>query len=175
MQTRKLWTAGWTALVLTFATSLPLVAQAAEKRDQSYVKTNFRTLYKTALPVGDVPNHEILQEANIADIKYSPNSDFKIKEEWVYSQSDLVDGNGNQSGYFYDTHEDGSHTYGAFKGTVKTTSGQDGSWATVWEGTYQFLGGSGKFKNLKGGGKYKGQASSQDHSGHEEGSETVEY
>jgi hypothetical protein len=119
-------------------------------------------------------NHELIQEANIADIKVS-NPDWKIKEEWVYVQSDVINGNGTQSGYFHDTHEDGSHSYGAFKGTIKTTSKADGSWEAVWEGTYQYLGGSGKFKNLKGGGKYKGKASSQDPAGHDEGQETVEY
>ena len=175
MNQMKLPKALITALLLTIATTFSLIADAAEKREQSYVKTNFRTLYKTVLSVGDVPNHDVVQEANIADIKYSANSEFKIKEEWVYSQSDIIDGSGTQSGYFYDTHEDGSHTYGAYKGTIKTSSKADGAWEAIWEGTYQFLGGSGKFKNLKGTGKYKGKASSQDPTGREEGKETVEY
>jgi len=164
-----------TALLLTMAASFSLIVDAAEKREQTYVKTNFRTLYKTVLLVGDVPNHEVIQEANISDIEYSSNSEFKINEEWVYIHSDIIDGSGTQTGYFYDTHVDGSHTYGSFKGTIKTTSKADGSWEAVGEGTYQFLGGSGKFKNLKGGGKYKGKGSSQDPTWREEGRETVEY
>lgn len=164
-----------TALLLIMATSFSLIADAAEKREQSYVKNNFRTLYKTVLPVGDVPNHEIVIEANTGDMKFSPNSEFKIKDEWVYIHSDLIDGSGTQTGYYYDTHEDGSHTYGIFKGTIKTSSKADGSWEAIWEGTYQYLGGSGKFKNLKGSGKAKGKASSQDPGGREEGRETVEY
>ena len=163
-----------TALLLIMAASFSLISDAAEKREQSYVKNNFRTLYKTALPVGDVPNHEVVQEANSADIKYS-NPEFKTKDEWAYIQSDLIDGSGTQSGYFYDTHEDGSHTYGTFKGTVKANSKADGSWEAIWEGTYEYRGGSGKYKNLKGSGKYKGKASSQDPTGREEGRETVEY
>ena len=175
MNQAKLSKALITALFLVTAASLSCIANAAEKREQTYVKTNFRTLYKTALQVSDVPNHEVLQEASIADVKYSPNSEFKIKEEWVYVHTDIIDGNGTQTGYFYDTHEDGSHTYGDFKGTLKTTSKPDGSWEAVWEGGYRFLGGSGKFKNLKGAGKAKGKASSQDPTGREEGRETVEY
>lgn len=161
-------------LLLAIAASFSGIADAAEKREQTYVKTNFRTLYKTVLPVGDVPNHEVIQEANSADIKYS-NPEFKTKDEWAYVQSDVIDGSGTQSGYYYDTHEDGSHTYGTFKGTVKTNSKADGSWESTWEGTYEYRGGSGKFKNLKGSGKYKGKVSSQDPTVREEGRESVEY
>jgi hypothetical protein len=174
MTQMKLAKALRTALLLATVASFSVFADAAEKREQSYVKSNFRTLYKTVLPVGDLPNHEVVQEANSADIKYS-NSEFKTKDEWAYIQSDLIDGSGTQSGYYYDTHEDGSHTYGVFKGTVKTSSKADGSWEAIWEGTYEYRGGSGKFKNLKGSGKYKGKSSSQDPAGREEGRETVEY
>jgi hypothetical protein len=152
-----------------------LIANAAEKREQSYVKNNFRTQFKTVLPVGDVPGHEIIIEANIADMKYGPGSEFQIKDEMAYIQSDFINGSGPQSGYFYDTHEDGSQTYGTFKGMVKTTTKADGSWESTWEGTYDFRGGSGKYKNIKGSGKYKGKASSQDPGGREEGWEKVEY
>lgn len=163
-----------TALLLTMAASFSAVADAAEKREQTFVKSNFRTLYKTVLAVGDASGHEVIQEANIADIKVS-NPDFRIKEEWAFVQSDLVNGSGPHSGYFYDTHEDGSQTYGYFRGTVKTNSKADGSWESTWEGTYEYRGGSGKFKNLKGSGKYKGKVSSQDLTVREEGRETVEY
>lgn len=163
-----------TAFLMITAASFSLITDAAEKREQTFVKTNFRTLYKTVLPVGDVPNHEVVQEASLADIKYS-NPDFKTKEEWAYIHSDLINGSGPHSGYFYDTHEDGSQTYGTFKGMVKTSSKTDGSWESTWEGTYEYRGGSGKFKHLKGSGKYKGKVSSQDPIVREEGRETVEY
>ena len=57
-----------TALLLTMAASFSAVADAAEKREQTFVKSNFRTLYKTVLAVGDASGHEVIQEANIADI-----------------------------------------------------------------------------------------------------------
>lgn len=158
---------------LVAAVSFSLIAQAAEKHEQTFVKTNFRTAYKTALPVGDVPNHEVSQEANIADIKVS-NPDFKIKEEWAFIQADTIDGTGTHRGHFFDNHEDGSTTYGAFEGKVKTTVKGDGSWESAWEGTYHYVGGSGKFKNIKGNGTYKGKAASKEPA-REEGKETVEY
>jgi hypothetical protein len=150
-----------------------LISEAAEKKDQTYVKTNFRTASKTTVTVGDVPNHELVQEMGISDIKTS-NPDFKTKDEWNYIHSDTIDGSGKQAGYFFDTHDDGSTTYGTFQGTVKTTSQADGSWESTWEGTYQYVGGSGKYKNIKGSGKYKGKASSKEPA-REEGRETIEY
>lgn len=158
---------------LAAAVCLSLDVQAGEKREQTFVKTNFRTAYKTALPVGDVPNHEVTQEASLADIKLT-NPDFKIKEEWTFIQADTVDGSGTHRGHFFDNHDDGSTTYGAFEGKVKTTAKADGSWESIWEGTYHYIGGSGKFKNIKGNGTYKGKASSKEPT-REEGKETVEY
>lgn len=140
------------ALLATTIGSFQLMAEAVEKKEHNYVKTNYRTASKTVVVVGDVPNHELSQEMSIADIKYS-NPDFKIKNEWTYIHSDTIDGTGKQTGYYFDTHEDGSTTYGNFQGTVKTTTQGDGSWESVWEGTFQYLGGSGKFKNIKGSGK----------------------
>ena len=164
----------WMAALLVMALgSFNFSAFAAEKKQQTYVKTNFRTASKTVVIVGDVPNHELSQEMSVADIKYS-NPDFKIKNEWTYIHSDTIDGTGNQTGYYFDTHEDGSTSYGTFQATVKTNSQADGSWEATWECAFQYLGGSGKFKNLKGNGTCKGKVSSKEPA-REEGRETVEY
>ena len=86
-----------------------------------------------------------------------------------YSQSDTIDGSGRNRAILY-THDDGSHSYGTYKGTIKKTSKPDGSWEIVYEGTYQYVGGSGKYKNIKGGGTYKGRSSSQNPGFRERGS-----
>jgi hypothetical protein len=163
-----------TLIAAVMLTSVGLVANAAEKKQQSYVKSNYRTAYKTATPIGDVPNHEIAQEVSIADIKYSDPS-FKTRDEWAYAHTDSVDGNGTQTGYYIDTHEDGSRTYGTFKGAISSRSKPDGSWEVSWEGTYWYVGGSGKYTNVKGQGTYKGGASSSNPGGWETGQETIEY
>ena len=173
MKSANLFRASLTALLIIAGGSFATISEAGEKKDQTYVKTNFRTGSKTVVVVGDVPNHEISQEMSVADIKYS-NPDFKIKDEWTYIHSDTIDGSGKQSGYYFDTHQDGSTSYGTFQGNLKTTTQADGSWETTWEGTYQYVGGSGKFKNIKGSGKYKGKMSSKE-PGRNEGQETVEY
>ena len=45
---------------------------------------------------------------------------------------------------------------------MKSSSTADGSWEVAWEGTYQYVGRSGKYNDIKGSGKYKGKASAQD-------------
>jgi len=163
-----------TLIAATMLISFGITADAAEKKQQSYVKNNYRTAYKTAVAIGDVPNHEIAQEVSIADIKYS-NPDFKTRDEWALVHTDSVDGSGTQTGYYVDTHHDGSQTYGAFKGMIKTSNNPDGSWEVMWEGTYWYVGGSGRYKNIKGQGKYKGGVSSKNPAAWEEGQETIEY
>jgi hypothetical protein len=165
-----------TLLIASFvmaASSLSLNSVAAEKREQTYVKTGSFTAAKTTIPIGDVPGHELVQETSKWNIKYSDPS-FKTKEEWDYVDSDLVDGNGKQTGYFVDIHEDGSTSYGNFEGTMTTKVQNDGAWESTWEGTYKYVGGSGKYKNIKGSGTYKGRMSSKE-AAREEGKETVEY
>jgi hypothetical protein len=159
-------------VVLLTALSLSAIPAAAEKREQTYTKTNFRTASKSVIPIGD--GHELIQEVVVADIKYS-NPDFKIKDEWTYNHNDLVNGSGPTKGFYVDTHEDGSQTYGDYVGTLKVVTKSDGSWEASWEGMYKYLGGTGKFKNIKGSGTYKGSMSSANPGGLETGKETVEY
>jgi hypothetical protein len=159
------------SIVVAFTMALNATAEAAEKREQTYVKTNYITASKTTLTVGE--EHELTQEVVISDIKYS-DPEFATESEWVYVHTDAVEGRGKQTGYYIDTHEDGTQTYGNFEGTIETTVKPDGSWESTWEGTYQYLGGTGKYKNIKGEGQYKGQASSEEPA-KEEGQEVVEY
>jgi len=120
MDHAKMLKALTTAMVVITAASFSVVADA-EKREQTCVKKNFRTASKTTFAIGDVPNHEVSQEMSVADMEFS-NPDFKIKDEWTYIVSDTIDGSGTHSGYFMDTHMDGSTDYEAFKGALKPQS-----------------------------------------------------
>ena len=159
------------SIVVALAMAVNAIAEAAEKREQTYVKSNYITASKTTLTVGE--GHEVTQEVVISDLKYS-DPEFTTKSEWVYVHTDSVEGRGKQTGYYIDTHEDGTQTYGNFEGTIETTVKPDGSWESTWEGTYQYLGGTGKYNNIKGDGQYKGQASSEEPA-KEAGQEVVEY
>ena len=144
-----------------------------EKVEQTSVKSNPRIAFRTVTVINDVAGHEVGQELQISDIKFSSPS-FKVKEEWVYNNFNYVAGSGPHRGMFIDTHEDGSQTFGTFEGAQKLVSNPDGSWAATWEGTYKYTGGSGKFKNIKGAGTYSGKASSAGDF-REDAKETVEY
>lgn len=160
-----------TAVTLAFGFS-SLSAQA-EKREQTSTKTNQRSVAKSTVTIGDVPNHEVFQETQISSIKYS-NPDFRVNEEWVYSQTDQVDGSGTHRCYFIDFHQGGEQTYGTCEGTHKTVAKEDGSWLATWEGKFRYVGGTGKYKNIKGTGTYKGKVGSKE-SFIEEAREQIEY
>jgi hypothetical protein len=167
---------GWRLLLLTLVIALVALATwayAAEKKEQTYVMDNFRTGYKTAVTIGDVPNHEMGQELNITDIRYS-NPDFRTKECWVYNQFNYVAGSGTHRGIYIYKHEDETQTYGTYEGSQKMVVNADKSWVATWEGKYQYLGGTGKYKNIKGTGTYKGRVSSTEPP-REEGREVIEY
>lgn len=159
------------SLVVALTVALNPIADAAEKREQTYTKTNMVTASRTVVVIGE--GHELTQELSIGDMKYS-NPDFKVTHEWAFVHTDSIDGSGKITAYFVDFHEDGSQTYGTGEGTVKTTAEPDGSWESNWEGTYKYLGGTGKYENIKGDGRFKGRASSEEPPT-EEGEEVVEY
>jgi hypothetical protein len=157
------------SMVVVFTMAVSSIADAAEKIEQTCVKTNVVTAYTTTVQIGE--GHELTQTLEIGDFKCST---FKTTSEWAFVQIDSIDGSGKIHAYFVDYHEDGSQTYGIGEGTNKVTAEPDGSWQATWEGTYKYLGGTGKYQNIKGGGTFKGQASSKEPAT-EEAKEVVEY
>lgn len=153
--------------------SLSFCVQAAEKKELTYVKTYAKTVSKSSFMVEDAPNHEILQEVKLHQSRYS-SPDFKPVEEWIHVQTDQTDGSGSHKGYFLWVFEGGDQAYGMFDGRHKTLNQADGAWSSTWEGTYRYLGGSGKYKHIRGAGTYKGRASPKEPF-YEEGRETIEY
>ncbi len=109
---------------------------------------------QTALAVSDQSNHEL----NIAEIGGTQKSK---DEKWnnaainYWGITDVVGGNGSQSGYFVNDHGENGRDWGTFEGRVAT----NGAEVTV-EGKYQFTGGSGKFAGLSGDGTFKTKMSS---------------
>jgi hypothetical protein len=81
------------SIIIAFTIAVNSTADAAEKREQTYIKNNFITASKTTLPLGD--GHEVAQELSIADIKYS--TDFNTKNEWAYIHTYTINGSGTQN------------------------------------------------------------------------------
>ncbi len=146
---------------LTVAFGVSSFSAQAETLEQTSIKTNQRSVAKSTVTIGDVPNHEVFQETLISSIKYS-SPDFKVNEEWVYSQTNQVDGSGTHRCYWIDFHQGGEQTYGTCEGAHKTAVKEDGSWLSTWEGKYRYVGGTGKYKNIKGAGTYKGKVGSKE-------------
>lgn len=69
--------------------------------------------------------------------------------------SDLVNFNGPNSGYQTTVDKKGNRTYTKWQGKVKATRGRKGPKVT-FAGTWKFIGGTGKFRNIMGSGTYKG-------------------
>ena len=147
--------------------------QAAEKHAMTYTKTHVQTASKSTFEVGDVPNHNIVLEVSRHVSKFS-DPRFSPTEEWVHSLTDEVDGSGTHRGQFIQHHEGGDRTYGTFEGRHSTVTKPDGSWAVNWEGTYKYLGGSGRHRDIRGAGTYSGRSTPAEPF-FEQGKETVEY
>ncbi len=162
-------------IVAACLTVLPViaVAQAAEKHSMTYRKTEVQTVSRSTFEVGDVPNHNIVQEVSRHVSKFS-DTRFNPTDEWVQSLTDEVDGTGTHRGQFIQFHPGGDRTYGSFEGRHATTTKTDGSWAVKWEGTYKYLGGSGRYRGIRGEGTYTGHSTPAEPFV-EEGRETVEY
>lgn len=68
----------------------------------------------------------------------------------MYGQSDQTAGSGSHRGYAVYHHKNGDDSYTKYEGTHKRVTKEDGAWESTSEGKAQFVGGTGKFKNIKG-------------------------
>ncbi len=66
---------------------------------------------------------------------------------------DITNGTGPHQAYWVTTYEDKSTVITSCKGV--TTAGPDGT--STFEGTYTYIGGTGRFAGIQGGGSYTGK------------------
>jgi hypothetical protein len=66
-----------------------------------------------------------------------------------------VNGNGEQRGYFHNTHTNGDISQGTFEAKVITFGT-----AVVIDGNWKFTGGSGSLSGITGGGTFRSEMSS---------------
>ena len=104
---------------------------------------------QTAIALSDQSNHD-LGLAEISGIQTSSDENFNNASMTYWGITDLVDGRGTQRGYFANVHgHEVDRDWGTFEGKVATKNNE----VTV-EGTFQFTGGSGKFKGITGNGTF---------------------
>ncbi len=120
-----------------------------------------RVVYHTEkselMEVGDIEGHVVgvSQQYGISFITKGPASN-EIASRIGTVLFDSVKGKGTVIGYAIQTFQDGSTLAYKTIGTA-TTITVDGRKKLVFEGTYEYTGGTGRFEGLKGKGTYKGE------------------
>jgi hypothetical protein len=159
------------AIVFSVSTAMINSAGAGEKITGTYTKTSKKEISRNDIIPGDNPKHKMSQWVRIDSVKYSA-PELVSSEDWGYAQADSYAGTGTHSGYTISYYENGDQTFQKWTGTHKTTINEDGSWEHKYEGTYQYIGGTGKFQDIKGNGVYRGTVTPKGRT--EEGEFTVE-
>ncbi len=97
----------------------------------------------------DQPNHN-LGLAEITGTQKSSDEKWNNSTVTYWGITDTVGGIGTQRGYFTNDHGKSGRDFGTFEGKVTTVGGQ----VTV-EGSWQYTGGTGDFRQITGKGTFK--------------------
>ena len=121
---------------------------------QKIVNEKGRVVYhfvKTeVMQAGDVPGH-IIGIVDASGLVFPDTGEVATFSNKIIL--DLIKGTGSHQSYSVNTYEDGSTTVSKGKGV--TTAHSDGT--STFEGTYTYIGGTGRFAGIKGGGSYTGK------------------
>jgi len=100
----------------------------------------------------DRPNH-MLSLVEVRGVQRCSDENWNNDAITYWGFTDILDGQGTQSGCFSTDHGNRGRDWGTFEGKVTTLGGQ-----LIVEGTWQFTGGTGQFTGLTGGGTFKTKA-----------------
>jgi hypothetical protein len=114
------------------------------------------TQSQTMMFPGDNPGHQMIVVSR-TDVFSSADADWNDVQAKLSGFADFTAGTGPHSGYFANTHLGGAQTFVAYQGMTRGTTKPDGSWLGIDDGTFRFVGGTGKFLGITGGGTYKGR------------------
>ncbi len=139
-------------LLLSMAVVLVPMTQAA---DEVAGRVVYHTQKVEAMEVGDVPGHivGVIQQPGLIFITKGPASG-EIATRMATYYFDTVNAKGTVSGYSVVTYRDESTLVYKTAGTVGPG---DGGKQMVSEGTYEYIGGTGRYAGTKGKGTYKGE------------------
>jgi hypothetical protein len=140
--------------ITAFATLFAGTASWAAATDCSGTKRSKASPYTEVIRPGDRPDHEMIQAIRIHEIS-SKDADFDASEQTVYAHQDAYGGSGTSVGYFLYTLKSGEKIWARFD-SIYSTKPARGSWETTYHGVFQFVGGTGKYVNVRGGGHYQG-------------------
>lgn len=129
----------------------------AEKIDCSGTKTSKDAPYRESIKPGDRPEHElVLAIRNHAISSIHPDFDGSIQT--AYAMHDEYGAGGAQSGYFLYTLTSGEKVWARFNSVdaIKKLTGSKDTWEATYQGSFRFIGGTGKYAAIRGGGTYQG-------------------
>ena len=144
---------GLGAVVAALVAGLSISADAADKKRLKWTHTSRQTVSETKST--PAPNHEFVQGVYTDTVK-TKSPEFDIVEARIVNQDDTLDGNGRHRGVEIDVFSNGDTAINNYEGTHKVTTKADGTWEVNYEGKYEFVGGTGRFKDIKGHGAYRG-------------------
>jgi hypothetical protein len=137
---------------MCFLVALALAASAlAQAQDLGTSRRVQGTAEITSVEVGDVPGHVV------GVVEFRGLSSFAAGEVATHinpATFDLTNGSGPHQGYVVHHFDDGSTSIERYRGEARLRA--DGK-RTVVEGTFECIGGTGRFAGLKGEGTYRGE------------------
>ncbi len=103
------------------------------------------------IEVGDVPGHILFAGERVG---VSSCDDGSVATTSGKSTGDTTKGSGRSQGYSLNTYEDGSTLW--YKTQVTVTANPDGKTGR-WEGTFEYIKGTGRFEGIQGVGTWTGK------------------
>jgi hypothetical protein len=140
------------SMVLAVTASMSAPVEAAGKRFK-WTHTSRQTISETKST--PAPEHEFVQGTYVDTIK-TKSPEFDIVESRIVNQDDTLNGDGRHRGVEIDVFSNGDTAINNYEGTHKVITKEGGAWEVNYEGKYEFVGGTGRFKNIKGHGTYRG-------------------
>ena len=135
-------------------------AFAGEKGAAAGSGTSLRVQTQSKIDVGDVAGHELVQAIGDDELK-TPDQiagvSFDGSKVRVFTQSDLVNGSGMVRGYAVWEAPNGQKAFVIFGYTIPPyAAGKD---AASFDGTFEWIGGTGSLQNVRGKGTIEGEVS----------------
>jgi hypothetical protein len=141
----------WQARVLVLFAVSALVPTLAYAQDLGTSRRVQGTAEVTTVEVGDVPGHVV----GVVEFKgLSFFADGEVATHTNPATFDLTNGSGPHRGYVVHYFDDGSTSIERYQGEARVSA--DGKRTKV-EGTFECVGGTGRFAGIKGEGTYRGE------------------
>ena len=151
-------TVGMAAITTLSATLVGTAANAATMDCSGSKKSKAQPTPEVIRP-GDRPDHDLKLSIRNHTIS-SRDPDFDGSQQTAYSLEDVYGGSGPIVGYFMYTLTSGEKLWAKFDSITELTR-PGSNWEVNYQGTFRFIGGTGKYAAIRGGGHYRGKVTAE--------------